>query len=239
MDKLIKYLDSVFAEDDMTEAWTKYKKFIAVKRGKEQPVSEFIAEFEQEYSKAKACGCEFSDTVLAFSLLEACKLSEIDEKFILTAVDFKTGKEKKDLLAQIKLSLRKFQSRDKVSSNEREKIRVDETLVANLKEALVSEGWKPPGRRRSYSDSDTGGLARNSTNYRGKKNPLGGDGKPVKCFGCQSEYHMLDRYDTKDDSEKAKEKKTKNKHKKGTADKSDKKTAAMLTTLLGNKAQDE
>ena len=31
-------------------------------------------------------------TVLALNILEACCLSETDEKFVLTAVDFKTGR---------------------------------------------------------------------------------------------------------------------------------------------------
>ena len=70
------------AEDDMTEAWTKYKKFIAVKRGKEQPVSEFIADFEQEYSKAKA-GITFIDSEKY--TLEA---SILDVKYVYSVSDF-------------------------------------------------------------------------------------------------------------------------------------------------------
>ena len=195
MKKLIDFLDTIYAEDDMTEAWSRYKKFVGLKRKDDEPVTEFIAEFTKEYTKAKASGCEFSDTVLAFNLLESCNLSEIDEKFVLTAVDFKKGKEEKNLLEQTKMSLKKFQSRDKVSTKEREKMKVDESLVANLKEALVSEGWKPPARRRSYSDSDANKIPKNSANYKGKKNPLGPEGKPLKCFRCNSEYHMLDRCD--------------------------------------------
>ena len=63
----------------MTEAWTKYKKFVRLVKSSEQSVTEFVSEFENEYKKAKECGCEFSDTVLAFSLLEACKLTDEDE----------------------------------------------------------------------------------------------------------------------------------------------------------------
>jgi len=60
-------------------------------------------------------------TVLAFSLLEACELSDTDEKFVLSAIDFKTGKEKKDIFEQVKSSLRKFQCREKVAVDAREK----------------------------------------------------------------------------------------------------------------------
>ena len=98
-------------------------------------------EFEKLYKKAKESGCEVSDTVLAFSLLEACKLSVTDEKFVLTVIDFKTGKEKKNMLEQVKASLRKFQCCVKVSADEHKeddkKIEVDETLVSTVKQVLL------------------------------------------------------------------------------------------------------
>ena len=77
-----------------------------------QPINEFIAVFDAKYMKAKESGSDFSDIVLAFNLLEACRLSETDEKFVLTAVDFKKGKEQKNMLDQVKGSLRKFRSRE-------------------------------------------------------------------------------------------------------------------------------
>ena len=216
--KLIEYLDTIYAEDDMTTAWTCYKKFVRLVKKKEQSVTEFIAEFDKEYKKAKDCGCVFSDTVLAFCLIEACKLSNTDEKFVLTAVDFTVGKDSKNMLDQVKTSLRKFQSRERVSVDTRseDNIKVDDTLVASVKQVLLTDGWKPPRtpvRRRSYSDSDAGGVPQNSSTYRGKKNPLGSDGKSLKCFDCDSEYHMRDKCDRKkgDNSGEKKERKEKDK----------------------------
>ena len=129
LEELLKYLDTIYAEDDMTTAWTSYKRFVRLVKTKGQQVTEFIAEFEKEYKKAKDCGCVFSDTVLAFCLLEACKLSDVDEKFVLTGIDFKVGKEKANMLEQVKSSLRKFQSREKVfvESRSEDKIKVDES----------------------------------------------------------------------------------------------------------------
>ena len=77
-------------------AWKAYKKFVT-----QQSVTEFTAEFEKEYKKANNCRCNVSDTVLANTLLEACKLSDTNEKFILTAVDLKIGKENKVMLTQV------------------------------------------------------------------------------------------------------------------------------------------
>ena len=147
MDKVIKYLDSIYGVDDMTDALTKYKKFTSLRKKTDQSVSEFIAEYERTHIKAKESGCEFSDTVLAFNLLEACRLSDTDEKFILTGIDFKSGKEKKDLFEQAKNSLRKFQSRDKLFADENDSKMVfkkEEAMSAETKEALVARGWTPP-----------------------------------------------------------------------------------------------
>ena len=195
MKKLIEYMDSIYAEDEMTTAWTKYKEFVRLKKNVDQPVVEFIAEFDKKHKKAKETGCEFSDIVLGFNLLESCNLSETDEKFVLTAVDFKTGKQNKNLLEQIKNSLRKFQSREKLSSYRDDRIKVKEeedSFVTDIKGALVADGWTPPS-----SSSSTSVVKQNSPFYKGKKNKLGADGKPMRCFRCQSEYHMAYECDKK------------------------------------------
>ena len=199
LEKVIEFMDIIYAEDPMTDAWTKYKQFIRLKKKESQPVTEFIADFDKALMKAKESGCEFSDIVLGFNLLESCDLSETDEKFILTAVDFKVGKRDKNLLEQVKNSLRKFQSHDRLSSSkdsEREsfKIKQEEAFVSSVKEALVADGWKPPpSTRRKSSGSQP--LKKNSPDYKGKKNPLGDDGNVMTCFKCQSEYHMADKCD--------------------------------------------
>ena len=192
--KIIAYLDEIYAEDEMTEAWSKYKQFIRLKKEVGQPVSEFIAEFDKAHKRAKESGCEFSDIVLGFNLLESCHLSETDEKFILTAVDFATGKTQKNLLEQIKNSLRKFQSRERLSSDKDSscgmKVKEESTLVADVKEALLSEGWQPPSHTKKKKPKKK---------YTASKNSVGPDGKIRKCFRCQSVEHFVDRCPRKED----------------------------------------
>ena len=105
----LKYLDSIYKEDEMASAWGKYKNFQKVVRSEDTLVNHFIAEFEKEYMLAKTAGCEYSDTLLGFRLLEATKLTEMDEKFVLTGIDFSSAKTKQDLFEQMKASLKKFQ----------------------------------------------------------------------------------------------------------------------------------
>ena len=42
IEKLIAYLDSIYAKDDITHAWMKYKKFVERKRGNNQPMKKFV-----------------------------------------------------------------------------------------------------------------------------------------------------------------------------------------------------
>ena len=107
------------------------------------------------------------------------------------------------MLDQVKSSLHEFQSRDKNFYDSKGK---QEYLVANVKKVLIAEGWKkPPQRRRSYSDSATGGVPRNSS--------LGEDEMPLKCFSFDSEFHVKDKCD------KDEKKKDLDKDKKGTKNK--------------------
>ena len=95
----------------------------------------FIADFDWEYNLAKAAGCVYSDTILAFWLLEVVNLSDNDEKKILTAIDFEKG----NLEGQMKASLQKFQVRALVLSD-KEEIKFDLALVTKIKDVLVAQG---------------------------------------------------------------------------------------------------
>ena len=184
----------------MTEAWNKYKEFVRLKKDPSQPVTEFIAEFDKKHKQAKQSGCEFSDTVLGFKLLEAASLSETNKEFVLTAIDFRVGKETKNLLDLVKRSLRKFQLRDRMAGNKDEGqivFKEEDAFVASVKNALLEDGWKPPktasGHSSSSSRSVKKNVKKNSSEYKGFKNPLDDEGKPYKCFNCNSEYHMSNK----------------------------------------------
>ena len=63
-------------------------------------------------------GCEMSDMVLAFNLLDTADLSEMDRKLVLTGVNYSEGKSKKTLLTQMKDALKKFVGRAVVATGE-------------------------------------------------------------------------------------------------------------------------
>ena len=226
MDRLIEYLDGIYEEDEMTNMWSKYKKFVRLKKEDDKPITEFIAEFETAYKEAKDNGCEVSDTVLALNLLESCRLSDTDEKFVLTAVDFKSGKENNNCLEQVKKSLRKFQSRDRLATD-RFHATDEEAFIAEMKGALVADGWRPP----ASSSSENGvKVRRNSPAYKGLKNKLGADGKPFKCFHCGSEFHLAYDCDQKGEASEKMSTKKSSKSKPKQAEP----TPTMLSSLLSS-----
>ena len=78
----------------------------------------------------------------------------------------------------------------------------DTALIAGVAEVLFAQGWSNPGGGRQHSNTDPGELIQESGNseikqnnsaYKGTNNPLGKDGKPLKCFKSQSVYHMRDK----------------------------------------------
>ena len=200
IERLLKFLDTIYQQDEMSDAWVKYKNFQKIARGPKQDISDFILDFDKEYMLAKTAGCVYSDLILAFRLLEASNLSESDEKFVLTGIDIATGKKQENLEAQMKASLKKFQGRS-IVTNSSDGIKVDAALVAKVQEVMLGQGWKKPGqgsgRRRSYSNPEDGQNPNNSPNYKGKKNPLGANCKVLTCYKCQSKYHFSDKCDKK------------------------------------------
>ena len=71
----------------MGDAYDSYVDFIKLRRKKGVLIKIFISEWENCYHKVKNNGCEMSDMVLAFSLLDTSELSEMDRKLVLTGVD--------------------------------------------------------------------------------------------------------------------------------------------------------
>ena len=156
-------------------------------------------------------GCEYSDMILAFKLLDSCKLSSVDQKFVLTGVDYKAGLENKTLFEQMKESLKKFKGQSVVQEEDEKPVKVSDTYVAKMEEVLLAKGWKPPARKRQNSDRA------DAASYKGKKNKLDENFQPMRCYKCKCEctkncncpcrYHFADKCATKKGDEQYKESK--------------------------------
>jgi hypothetical protein len=71
-------LDRGPEDNQLTEAWLRYRQFedFRISERTPLPLSEFIAEWSARLNSAVAAGCEYSDTVLAFKLLERANLAQ-------------------------------------------------------------------------------------------------------------------------------------------------------------------
>ena len=95
--ELLKFLEGMYKKDSMADTWEKYINFERYKYDNKMPLREFIAEWENYYHKLEREGCEYSDMIRAFKLLDASNLSNVEQKFVLTGVDYKTGLKEKNV----------------------------------------------------------------------------------------------------------------------------------------------
>ena len=184
--KLLEFLAKIYEKDSMADAWDRYTAFESFEKREGVEMSEFVADWENEYYKMEAAGCKYPDIILAFKVLKASMLSELDTKLVLTGVDYEKGKKNETLLTQMKESLKKFKGRGVLGAVEEPKA-VSTYMMAEVEQVLIAKGWKPPATKRRRSPSPTGKVENHpkNPNYKGKKNPLGSDGLPIKCFKCK------------------------------------------------------
>ena len=205
---LLEFLEKIYKKDTLADSFDKYISFEKLRRKPGISIQQFIPEWTTAYQKAVNVECTLSDKVLAFKLLDASNLSNIERNLVLTGVDYS----EENLLDQMQSALKKFISRSTLSGGEVEQ-KMDSTYVTadNLEQVLMAKGWtknkkklKPDrGQKREASPSAPDGARPISKNYKGRKNPLGKDFKVLKCFKCACEhdeacecpcvFHMADK----------------------------------------------
>ena len=126
----------------------------------------------------KAKGCVLADMVLAFKLLQACNLSDIETNLVLTGINFDLGRSTENMLQQTKESVKKFIGRTKIVEEKKEQVVKSENTYVTKEELtlMLQKVQKKRFRTRSKSQDDhPQESAAGSSNYKGKKNPLGKD----------------------------------------------------------------
>ena len=97
--KLLEFLAKIYEKDSMADAWDRYTAFESFEKKEGVEMSEFVADWENEYYKMEAAGCKYPDIILAFKVLKASRLNELDTKLVLTGVDYEKGKKNGTLLS--------------------------------------------------------------------------------------------------------------------------------------------
>ena len=186
---LLDFLETVYGEDDMAEAYDRYVEFKNKKRKHGESIQTFTSDWESLYQKCENVGCELPDMVLCFELLQAAQLEATEAQLVLTGVDYKKGRSKGKLLEQMKTSLKKFKGRAVIGgggkSSSELTIKTEDTYISkDVETYLVKKGWtKPKKRRRSNSEP-----AKEGGGYLGRKNMLDNKGVPLKCHLCRCKH---------------------------------------------------
>ena len=175
---LLEFFKKIYQKDSLADGFNKYISFGKLRRSPNTNIQEFIPEWTSAYKKAVNVGCSLSDKVLAFMLLDAANLSNIEKNLVLTGVSY----EEANLLEQMEKALRKFVGRS-VLSGDVERVEDSTFLTAdNVEKVLFNKGWvKKKDKMKREAGDPPGPQAR-------KKNWTGKDGKVAKCFKCRCEH---------------------------------------------------
>ena len=102
---IVGVLDVWFKSDDLSELCDYWKVFTRCVRAPVENMSQFSMKIDPRYANLKRLNCPLSSVVLAIHLLDSAKLSDSEQRLVLTAVN---NSEKDQLYVQMQSSLRKF-----------------------------------------------------------------------------------------------------------------------------------
>ena len=180
-------LDKVFLKDDNTRAYLAFKEFYDYKRASGVNITEFLVQFEYLYHKLGKFDVKLPEGVQAFFLLNAANVSEENERLARATCSVMNYE-------NMKTTIKKFFGDPAAvgGGNGAPSVKAEPVFVSEHESALQTRGWQPRGRGRGrgrgYRNYNYGRDS-NDTNYR-RSNPVGRDGKTMKCFKCNSTEHF-------------------------------------------------
>ena len=216
IDSIFEALDALYLPDKLQYRRQLLRKLRRMSRGEDEPVVDFVQRFMsvfQDY-KRESDGIKYPDSVLAMDLLDACKLSEKDDKIVSAQMtDPPDLSNLKTILKRVyfKEKTEKQQATEQVTTESTEKS--TEKGEADL--LFTKSKYNGRGTYRQPTGESSGSSSRgpyrqrhDERSERGNpyqrnpigrvKNVLGPDGRPKRCSICHSEYHFWRGCDKRD-----------------------------------------
>ena len=195
LDTLIQYLDVYLEKDDLSDRFEKYEDFENFQRTNGQNIREFIADFDSKYRKLLKMSINLPPEILAFKLLKTVNITKHQKMLVLTGVNFSN---KETIYEDMKQSLRKFignstENSVHIGSN----VKLEPEFLAKYERELFKAGYvKHPygGNMRNLhggSCTENGGQKCGLMHMGKKRNPVGMNGKLLKCKSCGSYRHLV------------------------------------------------
>ena len=105
LDTLIEFLDKQLGKDELENALERFEDFEDYSRHSDESISQYIANFDQKYSRIRSQNINLPSEILAFKLLRRAGISREEKLLVLTGMDYS---QKVNLFEQAKKSLKKF-----------------------------------------------------------------------------------------------------------------------------------
>ena len=183
---LIKFLDSFFGKDEISDALEKYEDFENFQRADNQSIRDFIACFDMKYRKLEKLNINLPQEILAFKMLGKANISREMRLIVLTGIDFA---EKDMMYEQAQAALRKFAGDIHVTVN-CEKEQLDLKFMPKCKAIYKNDFAAGVCKLRKSSDKESN-TQLSGTGLRKRINPVGTDGNRLLCKSCGSFRHLL------------------------------------------------
>ena len=205
IDNVLKELDKLHNVNEKENAVKNYEEFLAMKRKPNQKIPEFMNEFQMIADKTKANGNNLSDDLLAFRLLQALDLPEVEIRIIKSSIAELTVKNIKDLLeksygesfyntSEIKPEPI-FQSSVKMCSCSKNHQPSTDSDSENDETTLYAGNWRKrknkPNDVKKQDFNQSFQFSIKQPLKRGK-NPLDKQGNITQCHNCYSINHWAD-----------------------------------------------
>jgi hypothetical protein len=183
---LLLFLDNKLAKDDLEDCIQRFFDFDDIKKTDQQPMAEFVAEFDERYRKMNKKGVTLPPEILAFKLLKSANIDKTVQNLVKTGMNFN---QKNELYEQTKKSLLKFSGSNTSASGSdiADAVKLEPAWLAEKEDVLWAAGGyvrrdgSGGGRRNGYQERQP---------RRERVNVRGNDGKPLQCHVCGSVYHF-------------------------------------------------
>ena len=187
LEVVLKELDKKYKVDDKLKQYLYFDELIEYKR-LDEPIQEYIDEFERRVRKLKAVNCELPDPVLAHSVIKNANLSEeVNATIKASATDFS--------YTQMKDSMLRVYSRTFGAARSEQPIIKQEVCMYNSGASGRGQAFRNKtsiwGGKPEQADWQGYGDERKRKSCD-NKNPIDPKtGKHFLCFNCEADDHML------------------------------------------------
>ena len=194
--KIVEKLDKHFMKDQNTRAYLAFKEFYDYRRPAGVNITDFIVRFEYLYHKLKQVDMKLPEGLQDFFLLNAANISEDNEKLARATVGELTYENMKAKIQKMFGDPAASEGSGGAPAVKSEP--VFETEHEDVYQSTSSRGQSRRGKRRSRSQV----RFRTGEIINRPSNPIGKNGKVLKCFNCDSTEHLSNKcpYPRGDDS---------------------------------------